>query len=88
LTARLEKRLFLKPKGEFIRTGKPGENTRRAAARTHGPLNLLRVAPTHAYWGIAYPVSTATPPSEHTPLWRRCCFEPFPDAGRHIFEAG
>jgi hypothetical protein len=41
-------------------------------------LNLSRRRTTHLHWGISISSSTATPPSEHIPLWWRAVFELMP----------
>jgi hypothetical protein len=50
-------------------------------------LNLFPSGTHTSVLGNCLSSSTATPPSEHTPLRRRCCSEPFFDFHRHGTEA-
>jgi hypothetical protein len=52
--------------------------------------SVLNLFPSRAHifvLGNCLSSSTATPPSEHTPLRRRCCSEPFFECHRHSAEA-
>jgi hypothetical protein len=54
---------------------------------SYSVLNLFPSGTDISVLGNCLSSSTATPPSEHTPLRRRCCSEPFFDFHRHSTEA-